>query len=263
MKLHAAYLLPVFAFIVAGCGQKPAENPAETASKATESPKQVAANPSTLKDLKVEDLKVGTGKQVAQDGDLLIMTYKGTLKDGTVFDSTDDHGKTPFGFYLGMHQVIKGWDQGLKNMKVGGKRRLSIPPSLGYGDQDTGKIPPNSDLFFDVELWAIVKKGEEDIYDKKDIKIGSGRTVVNGSNVSLSYTMLYANRVEAAKEKISIKVGNGDVLAAIEAGIQGMKEGGERELTLPSRLLQNSMSVGGKIPTNQVMIFDVKVEKVG
>lgn len=259
MKYHAAFLLPILAVLIAGCSSKPAETPADNtpSTTATKAPAPVG-----LKALKVEDVKVGTGKQVAADGDLLIMTYSGALKSGTVFDASDLHENKPFGFVLGQHQVIKGWDEGLKGMKVGGERKLSIPAEMGYGQQDQAKIPANSDLFFDVKLWAIVKKGEEDIYDKKDLKVGTGPVVVTGTKIEMSYTMKYANGVEAAKESMSLKVGSGDILPGIEAGIQGMRQGGVRELILPPRLLQSSMSMGQKIPTQQVMIFDVKIDKV-
>lgn len=260
MKFHAAILLPILAVFVAGCGDKPAETKAEPAK--TDDTKAAAPVTTGLKDLKIEDVKTGTSKQAAADGDLLIMTYTGKLKNGDVFDSTDKHENKPFGFVLGQHMVIKGWDEGLKGMKIGGERKLSIPSAMGYGEQDQGAIPPNSDLFFDVKLWAIVKKGEEDIYDKKDITAGSGPVVKNGSKVDLSYVMKYANGVKADEQKMTVNVGKGDVLAAIEAGIQGMHEGGERELTLPPRLLQNSLSVGAKIPTQQVMLFDIKILKV-
>ena len=263
MKFHAVILLPILAVFLAGCGDKAAESTtASTKTPETKGPDAKPAKPAGLEKLKVEDVKVGAGKQVAQDGDLLIMTYTGKLKSGDVFDSTDKHENKPFGFVLGQHQVIKGWDEGLKGMKIGGERKLSIPAADGYGDSDQGTIPPGSDLFFDVKLHAIVKKGEEDIYDKKEIKAGSGGVVVPGSKIELSYVMKYANGVEADKQKMSIKVGSGDILAAIEDGINGMREGGVRELILPPKLLQNSTSMGNKIPTQQVMVFDVKIEKV-
>jgi FKBP-type peptidyl-prolyl cis-trans isomerase len=104
-------------------------------------------------ELKIEDLKKGTGPQV-KSGDTIRIHYKGTLTDGTPFDSSYDRGE-PFETKIGVGDVIKGWDQGVIGMQVGGKRKLIIPPSLGYGDQPAGTIPPNSTLVFEVELIEI------------------------------------------------------------------------------------------------------------
>ena len=102
-------------------------------------------------DLQIEDLVVGTGAE-AQIGNTLSVHYKGTLLNGTMFDSSYNRG-TPFQFPLGMGRVIQGWDQGVKGMKVGGKRKLVIPPDLAYGTAGVpGAIPPNSTLVFEVEL---------------------------------------------------------------------------------------------------------------
>lgn len=106
--------------------------------------------------LKIEVIKEGTGTKVTKSGDGISVNYVGTLENGTKFDSSYDRNQ-PFKFDLGAGQVIKGWDQGLIGMKVGEKRRLTIPPSLGYGAQAIGdKIPANSTLIFEVELLSIL-----------------------------------------------------------------------------------------------------------
>jgi peptidylprolyl isomerase len=90
-------------------------------------------------------------------GDTISVLYTGRLTDGTVFDSTSSHGNQPFETPIGVGQVIKGWDEGMLTMRVGGKRRLTIPPNLGYGSQAEGPIPANSTLIFDVELLKVTK----------------------------------------------------------------------------------------------------------
>jgi FKBP-type peptidyl-prolyl cis-trans isomerase len=106
--------------------------------------------------LVVEDLVVGTGATAAS-GDTVTVHYLGTLTNGTKFDSSYDRG-TPYSFLLGAGRVIAGFDQGVVGMRVGGKRRLTIPPSLAYGSAGQGAIPPNSTLVFEVELLSIAGK---------------------------------------------------------------------------------------------------------
>jgi len=119
--------------------------------ESTEMKKQTSTSQSgTSSKLKVEDIKIGTGKEV-KSGDTIIIHYNGTLTDGTKFDSSYDRGQ-PFETVIGVGKVIQGWDQGVVGMKVGGKRKLTIPPDLGYGAQTVGPIPANSTLIFEVEL---------------------------------------------------------------------------------------------------------------
>jgi len=102
--------------------------------------------------LVVQDEVVGTGAE-ATAGQTITVNYTGKLQNGTVFDSSV--GKQPFTFTLGVGQVIKGWDQGVQGMKVGGKRLLIIPAPLAYGPNDYGPIPGNSTLIFEVELLKV------------------------------------------------------------------------------------------------------------
>lgn len=117
--------------------------------------KQNAYTSEEVTELKIEDIQVGSGEEV-ESGDSVVMHYTGTLTDGTKFDSSRDRNE-PFETQIGVGQVIEGWDKGVVGMKVGGKRKLTIPPDMAYGDQAIGPIPANSTLIFDVELLEVLK----------------------------------------------------------------------------------------------------------
>jgi FKBP-type peptidyl-prolyl cis-trans isomerase len=107
-----------------------------------------------MSELIIEDLNPGSGDE-AVAGKTVIVHYTGWLTNGSKFDSSKDRSE-PFDFRLGAGQVIRGWDQGVAGMKVGGKRKLTIPPELGYGSRGAGGvIPPNATLVFEVELLAV------------------------------------------------------------------------------------------------------------
>ncbi|HVO13331.1 MAG TPA: FKBP-type peptidyl-prolyl cis-trans isomerase [Vicinamibacteria bacterium] len=139
-RLSPPALVPI-ALLLAGCGSSSDSTPTTT--------------PST-QELVIQDLVVGTGP-VATTGDTLTVNYVGRFTNGTQFDSSYDRG-VPYTFQLGAHQVIAGWDQGLVGMRVGGTRRLTIPPALAYGASGSGVIPPNATLVFDIELLSIAGK---------------------------------------------------------------------------------------------------------
>jgi FKBP-type peptidyl-prolyl cis-trans isomerase len=105
-------------------------------------------------ELIIEDIIVGQGAEAVKYS-IITVNYTGWLEDGTKFDSSLNPGREPLRFTLGAGQMIQGFDQGIPGMKVGGKRKLTIPPNLGYGSQDKGIIPPNSTLIFEIDLLIV------------------------------------------------------------------------------------------------------------
>jgi FKBP-type peptidyl-prolyl cis-trans isomerase len=144
MRTMIFLLFAIICITLVGCGTS------KQAAK-DEGPKYTIT-PSGLKYL---DITVGNGI-VAKSGSQVTCHYTGMLEDGTVFDRSMDRNE-PFKFNLGAGQVIKGWDEGLVGMKVGGKRKLVIPSELGYGARGAaaGKIPPNATLIFEIELLGV------------------------------------------------------------------------------------------------------------
>lgn len=147
-------ILPIAFLIVLTLGfyylsQKPEKTLPEGESVAVQPEEE-----NNMQNLRVEILKDGIGEE-AKNGDEVSVHYTGWLKDGTKFDSSLDKG-VPFVFTLGIGRVIKGWDDGVLGMKIGEKRKLTIPPQLGYGSAGAGElIPPNAILIFEVELLGI------------------------------------------------------------------------------------------------------------
>lgn len=136
----------------AGQSSSAACNPAAT--QRTDNLKQTVSLTARPDGLKTGEITPGSGAAAAA-GNTVAVEYTGWLQDGSVFDSSRKAGRTPFSFQLGAGSVIPGWDEGVPGMKVGGVRRLVIPPALAYGPQGQGPIPANATLTFDIELLAV------------------------------------------------------------------------------------------------------------
>lgn len=138
--------------VLAGCNK--CSGPKTATDGTTAAPTTETAAPVEATELKIEEVQVGSGEE-AVEGKEVTVHYTGKLTDGKQFDSSVDRNE-PFKFRLGAGMVIPGWEQGIKGMKVGGKRKLTIPPQLGYGERGAGGvIPPNATLLFDVELLGV------------------------------------------------------------------------------------------------------------
>lgn len=156
LKMQKKILIGVAVLIVAGIIYAAVSGKQESMSNSEDQNTKVtpssSASPSA--ELKIEDLKVGTGSAV-KSGDTIKIHYLGTLENGIKFDSSYDRNE-PFQTQIGVGQVIKGWDEGVIGMQVGGKRKLTIPSDLGYGSRGAGGvIPPNATLIFELELLEI------------------------------------------------------------------------------------------------------------
>ena len=152
---NAAIFLTFLALLSAGvwAAQEQTTEPAPAAKAGTTHPKPAAQMTTTPSGLQYQDIVIGKGPQ-PKDGDTVVVNYTGRFTNGKIFDTSE--GKQPLKFKLGRGEVIKGWDEGVATMHVGGKRKLVIPPDLAYGARGyPGVIPPNSTLTFVVELLSI------------------------------------------------------------------------------------------------------------
>jgi len=245
--------LIVVALSIAACGGGATPASAPAASSATNDGGNLITTPSGLK---YEDLVVGTGASPAPT-DMVTVHYTGTLQDGTVFDASRLHGG-PISFPL--NQVIKGWTEGVGSMKVGGTRKLVIPPSLGYGGQAQGSIPANSTLTFIVELLDIPKVKID------DTQVGTGAEAVPGKTVSVYYTGKLENGQvfdsNVGKTPMTFALGGGQMIPGFEQGVTGMKVGGKRVITIPPSLGYGDQGAGNAVPPNSTLIFELELVDV-
>ena len=221
-----------------------------------------------MSELKIEEIVVGEGDEV-KDRDWVSVHYTGCLEDGTKFDSSLDRGE-PIEFPLGGGMVIPGWEQGIRGMRVGGKRKLVIPPELAYGEDGAGDvIPPNAVLVFDVEVVGARSNQypEEGDLEIEELEAGTGAEAVPGDTVSVHYTGWLEDGTKFDSsldrgEPIEFPLGVGYVIPGWDQGLVGMKEGGRRRLTIPSHLAYGANGAGGVIPPFATLVFEVNLVRV-
>jgi FKBP-type peptidyl-prolyl cis-trans isomerase len=232
---------------------------------------------STHTGLQIDDRVTGSG-DTAQAGQTVTVHYTGWLHDpaapegrGRKFDSSKDRGE-PFEFALGAGQVIRGWDEGVRGMQVGGTRVLTIAPELGYGARGAGGvIPPNATLVFEVELLPTPERPKLLV---TDVVVGGGAEASEGDSVTVHYTGWLLDeskpdgrgrKFDSSKDRndpFEFDLGAGMVIRGWDEGVQGMKVGGKRVLVIPPHLGYGGRGAGGVIPPNATLVFEVDLLKV-
>lgn len=218
-----------------------------------------------MSELQINDAAAGEGPAV-KPGDRVRVHYTGRLTDGKVFDSSVTRGQ-PFEFNVGAGEVIRGWDEGIVGMRKGGRRTLTIPPEMGYGERGVGPIPGNATLVFDIELLDIVEVPPEGDLEVEEVLAGEGPEAEGGKIVRVHYI----GRLTDGKvfdesfsrgEPIEFPLGAGMVIPGWEMGISGMKKGGKRRLTIPYNLAYGAQGYPGVIPPYATLVFDVELVDV-
>lgn len=216
--------------------------------------------------LKIETVLEGEGA-LAEAGKEVSVHYTGWLMDGRKFDSSVDFFQ-PFHFVLGRGKVIPGWDEGVMGMKVGGKRKLIIPPQLAYGDKGAGGgvVPPGATLKFEVELLEVF--AADPVIQSEDLVEGTGEIAETGKKISVHYTgwLTDGTQFDSSLEQnvpFEFTLGARMVIPGWDSGVVGMKVGGKRKLTIPPRLAYGERGApGGVIPPNATLVFEIELLEI-
>jgi peptidylprolyl isomerase len=268
---YALGLLALFGLLPLGCsGPEPG-----TASTSGEK----------LSDVQIEVLTPGTGEG-AKLGDKVEVHYIGWLKGSAVAFDNSFNRQEPFTVELGKKQVIAGWEKGLEGMKVGERRRLTIPPELAYGKQgQRPKIPPDATLVFEVVVQSINKtetpaapatgtdappsfKPPEKLADVKTevLTPGTGEGAKPGDQLEVHYSgwLLNGDKFDSSRDRqkpFTLTLGRGQVIVGWDRGLVGMKVGELRRLTIPSQLAYGARGSPPTIPPDATLIFQIELLK--
>ncbi|MCY3745205.1 MAG: FKBP-type peptidyl-prolyl cis-trans isomerase [Acidobacteria bacterium] len=216
------------------------------------------------------DLEEGEGPEV-EDGWLLAIAYTGWLYDdsapdnkGSEFISVSE--EDPDSFRFGVGQVIPGIDRGMAGMRAGGKRRIVVPPDMGFGAQGNNLVPGNATLLFEVVLVA----GAEVPFETIDLQVGSGEEAENGDSLSMAYhgwvydLLAPDNKGDTfdsttAENPFDFTLGVGAVIVGWDLGIVGMRVGGRRRIVIPHELAYGAAGRQPRIPPYATLLFEVEL----
>jgi peptidylprolyl isomerase len=283
-RLAVSLLFAVIVFAAAACGGgastpeptvAPSPTPVPTTAPVpTTVPTEPQSTPilaiddpglkTTASGLKYVDVVVGTGASPVAD-DWVTVEFTATLEDGQLIASTRGQGASAKVPLAEIAKELPGWAEGVSTMKVGGTRRLVIPPQLAYGSQGAGGlIPPDATLVFEVDLLNVQPAPKVDI---TDISVGTGAEAVLGKSISVHYTGTLTNGVVfdssfQRNEPITFTLGAGQVIPGWEQGLEGMKVRGRRVITIPSELAYGPQGAGSDIPPNATLIFQLELVDV-
>ena len=301
--LLAAALLLLFAVACGPATPTPPEEPEEPESETSESESVNEADPAgepsdlfdaelpTAEPIVVEGAeltesglqyieKVAGDGPAPQEGDIITLHFIGTLADGTVFGDTYGTDQ-PVVVVYGREQLLPGWEEGVGLMKEGGEAQIVIPPELGFGDQPTGAIPPNSQLILDIELLSVEAPPDPTVVDDGDLETtdsglmyfdldeGDGDTPEVGGNVTTDFTIWVREEdgdrfvvSSADNQPISFAIGALDVVfPGWDEGVSSMKQGGKRFLVIPPDLALGPQG-GGDIPPDATLVMEVELLEV-
>lgn len=260
-------LLLLASLVLAGCNNDKTTNdatppPAKEDGKTTAGDKPVVEKtPPVDPNVKVgiKDIEKGVGPD-AQIGDGVWLVYTGKLKDGHVFDTNVNQPDQTLHVAIGVGNVIKGWDLGLPGIRRGGKRILTIPAALAYGDKGLPPaIPPKADLTFEMECFFVVKTGQENLFDREELQAGTGPVVTEKSTVTIAYTLksLRGKVIQASTKPITFKIEGSSEPKILSQGIMGKKMGSKVRLYIPPTGLAELAATITAIQQGVPLVMDV------
>jgi peptidylprolyl isomerase len=214
----------------------------------------------TTGDLIATDFRVGTGAAISRDSTVITQigfAFVGKLKDSTVFSPQSGTILALVGAPELNGNVGYGLDSMMRGMRVGGYRRIVVPPRFGFGNRAQGNVPANSTLIYDIELRSV----EEFI--KQDITVGTGDSAKLNSTVFVNYVGRLTNGnifdASTSGNPFSFRVGTRQVILGWDIGLLGMRVGGKRRLSIPSLLGYGAQGSAPRIPANATLVFDIEL----